>query len=112
MEEPRAVAANQDGDQQLDGEEQEDFGPPIVDASPPATGSTYNPDRHREFTRIGLSAGILLLLIAVIIIPLIEVVVLHSKWSQIQGVVGATVPGVIGIAGTILGFYFGREGRR
>ena len=38
------------------------LGPAIIDASSPETKGPYNPDRHREYTRIGLSAGILLLL--------------------------------------------------
>jgi len=93
-------------------EEQENLGPAVVDVSPPAPGKTYSPDRHRELTRIGLSGGILLLLIAVLILPMIGVVIFHTKWSQVQGIVGSTVPGVFGIAGTILGFYFGRDERK
>jgi len=87
----------------------EDYGTPEKDFSEPTPGRRYNPDKHREYTRIFLSCGIFVLLFLVLIIPIWRVSVNGVQWNDVQGIVGATVPGVIGIAGTILGFYFGRQ---
>lgn len=87
----------------------EDFGEAEKDFFGPTPGKKYEPDKHREYTRIFLACGIFVLLFLVLIIPIWRVTVNGVKWNEVQGIVGATIPGVFGIAGTILGFYFGRQ---
>ncbi len=87
----------------------EDLGPPESDPRAPAVGKKFDQNRHREIIRNMLAIGVLSLMILVLVVPMWQVAVGGRKWTDLEGMVGATVPGVIGIAGTILGFYFGSK---
>ena len=90
-------------------EQPEYLGPPELDARAPAVGKKFDHSRHREIIRNMLAIGVLCLMIFVLVVPMWQVAVRGRDWSEMEGMVSATVPGVIGIAGTILGFYFGSK---
>lgn len=90
-----------------DTEQPEYLGPAELDPRAPAVGRKFDQNRHREIIRNVLAIGVLGLMIFVLVLPMWQVAVGGKDWSELEGMVGATVPGVVGIAGTILGFYFG-----
>ena len=89
-----------------------ELGPAEAEVHEPTPGRNFDPDRHREIIRNILAITVAGLLVVVLLMRLVAVTVAGTPWSKLQGVVGAIVPGVIGIAGTILGFYFGTRGKQ
>ncbi|MCE9620841.1 MAG: hypothetical protein K8R99_00680 [Actinomycetia bacterium] len=96
-------------DNQIEAVEPEDFGLPEREAPPPEVGKKFDPDESREKLRSKLAIGVLVLLVYVVGVPIWQVSVSGRPWKDVEGIMGATFPGVVGIAGTILGFYFGSK---
>ena len=76
---------------------------------PRPIASDYSPDRDREHIRGWLAIGMLLLLAAVLLLLLISVVCGLRTWSQVEGVSAAVVGPLVGLTGTLLGFYYGQK---
>ena len=89
--------------------EQEDYGLPEREAASPSVGKKFDQHRNRELMRNGLASVVLGLLCVVVLVPMWQVAVGGNDWANYEGMVGSIVPGVLGIAGTILGFYFGSK---
>ncbi|MDQ6947490.1 MAG: hypothetical protein M3256_14765 [Actinomycetota bacterium] len=56
-----------------------------------------------------LAGSLLLLLAVVLLLPVVAVTIWGRRWDDVEGLVSAAYPAVIGVTGTALGFYFGSE---
>lgn len=73
--------------------------------------SDYNPHRARELVRGSLALGLLALLGLVLLLLLQSVLAGWRTWEEVQGLATAVLGPLIGLTGTMLGFYFGQKDR-
>lgn len=64
---------------------------------------------RREWLRIIISVGLLVLLGLVALIPLVALVIRGAPSSEIETLMTLIFPSLIGVFGTVTGFYFGGE---
>lgn len=79
----------------------------------PELGDPYDPDPDREKIRGRLAQLFAGLLAVMALAPLLSVILDWATWDALEGPVSVTFGPIVGIVGTILGFYFGskRAGR-
>src|SRR5262245_59969474 len=94
---------------QMDQKPQPDFGPPVADVFVPDEGPIYDPAPSRERTRGFLAVGVFLLLVATIGCLLVPVVTGARTWAEMEGAASSLLPAVLGVAATVLAFYFATE---
>ena len=84
-----------------------EFGEPVV-------GDTYDPDPDREKIRGRLALLFAVLLAVMALAPMLSVILDWAAWEALEGPVSVTFGPIVGIVGTVLGFYFGSKtgGRR
>ena len=86
-----------------------DFGPPVAEVFVPDEGPIYDPAPTRERMRGFLAAGVFLLLVGTITAILVPVVTGARTWTEMEGAASSVLPAVLGVAGTVLAFYFATE---
>lgn len=69
----------------------------------------YDKERTRETTRVVLAVVLVVLWAVVVVLPLWQVAVRHTAWSDLEPMVAVLLPAVTGIVGSAVGFYFGAE---
>lgn len=87
---------------------------PTTDFDEPVVGDTYDPDPDREKIRGRLAQLFAGLLAVMALAPILSVILDWATWDALEGPVSVTFGPIVGIVGTVLGFYFGskRGGRR
>jgi hypothetical protein len=90
-------------------DEQQDVtnGSEVVDLSPLEKPSTIQ--WHRETIREKIALLLTYSIIAITVIPVLAVIVFPASAAAIKEVAASIIPAAIGIYGTIIGFYFGRD---
>jgi hypothetical protein len=86
-----------------------DLDPLWVEVPSPRLGTPYDPAPKREKTRTVLAYGFAATLALLVLVPLAAIVFSDNSWSDFEQPMQTLLPAVLGITGTILGFYFGSE---
>ncbi len=76
---------------------------------PPANtaASPYSPERQRDWVRLIVTCGLLVILGYVVIFATVESASYPAHWAQAKEMLQIVLPALIGIIGTVIGFYFG-----
>jgi hypothetical protein len=64
---------------------------------------------HRETIREKIALLLTYSIIGITVVPILAVIAVPSSASAIKEVAASIIPAAIGIYGTIIGFYFGRD---
>src|SRR5262249_32597217 len=67
----------------------------------------YDPAPEREQTRTRLAYGLVVLLGATILLPIISTSIAGLSAADAKTVIQVSAPPLIGVTGAVLGFYFG-----
>jgi hypothetical protein len=68
---------------------------------------TYNQDKQRDYVRMIVTVGLLLMLFFVIIWSCIETASWSDHWEQTKEMLQTILPALTGLIGSVIGFYFG-----
>ncbi|HEX2240154.1 MAG TPA: hypothetical protein VHJ82_03285, partial [Actinomycetota bacterium] len=78
-------------------------------APEPKLGRTYDPRPEREHVRGRLAAMLSVLLATMALAPFMVVVTGWATWAEVEGPVTLGFGPIVGLVGTVLGFYFGSQ---
>ena len=67
----------------------------------------YDPSPHRERFRGVLAMAFSLLLIVLVLLPIVLIAIDVINWEDIEGLMTLVFGSVVGIVGTVVGFYYG-----
>src|SRR5688572_11701471 len=82
----------------------------VPDAFPePVLGPPYDPDPERERVRGWLALFFATLLGLITCVPIVLVASEATSVEEMEGILGLVLGPVVGIVGTVLGFYFGSQ---
>lgn len=67
----------------------------------------YNPEKQRDYVRLVVTVGLLLMLMIVIVWACVESASWPNHWQQTKEMLQIIVPALVGLIGSVIGFYFG-----
>lgn len=67
----------------------------------------YSPERQRDWVRLIVACGLLLILGYLVVFATVESASYPSHWQQTKEMLQIILPALTGIIGTVIGFYFG-----
>jgi hypothetical protein len=67
----------------------------------------YLPDKQRDYVRLVVTAGLLLMLGFVVVWSCIETASSSDHWAQTKEMLQTILPALTGLIGSVIGFYFG-----
>lgn len=67
----------------------------------------YSPERQRDWVRLIVTCGLLLILGYLVVFATVESASYPSHWQQTKEMLQILLPALTGIIGTVIGFYFG-----
>lgn len=67
----------------------------------------YSPERQRDWVRLIVACGLLLILGYLVVFATIEATSWPAHWSQTKEMLQIILPALTGVIGTVIGFYFG-----
>lgn len=67
----------------------------------------YSPERQRDYVRLVVTCGLLLILGYLVVFATVESASYPSHWAQTKEMLQIIMPALTGIIGTVIGFYFG-----
>jgi hypothetical protein len=67
----------------------------------------YDPDQQRDYVRLIVTVGLLLMLGWVIVWSCIESASWSDHWAQTKEMLQIILPALTGLIGSVIGFYFG-----
>jgi len=67
----------------------------------------YNPEKRRDYVRLVISVGLLLILGFVVVWACVESASWKEHWEQTKEMLQIVMPAIVGLIGSALGFYFG-----
>ncbi|SRR5229473_1478170 len=83
-------------------------GASVTNEEPPrAVLQPYTPERQRDYVRLIVTVGLLLMLGWVIVWSCIEAASWPDHWAQTKEMLQAILPALTGLIGSVIGFYFG-----
>ena len=71
------------------------------------TLTPYQPEKQRDYVRLIVTVGLLLMLAWVIVWASIESASWRDHWEQTKEMLQMILPAVTGLIGSVIGFYFG-----
>ena len=71
----------------------------------------YNPEKRRDYVRLVISVGLLLILGFVVVWACVESASWKDDWEQTKEMLQIVLPAIVGLIGSALGFYFGSSGK-
>lgn len=71
----------------------------------------YNPEKRRDYVRLVISVGLLLILGFVVVWACVESASWKDHWEQTKEMLQIVLPAIVGLIGSALGFYFGSSGK-
>jgi hypothetical protein len=74
-------------------------------------GRPFDPEPEREKRRGQLALGAFLFLVLTVLMLMVPVIAGWRTWDDLEGVSNTVLPVVVGLVGTVSGFYFGSSGR-
>jgi hypothetical protein len=77
------------------------------DTPPRLVLKTYDPDQQRDYVRLVVTVGLLLMLGGVITWACIESASWKDHWDQTKEMLQIILPALTGLIGSVIGFYFG-----
>lgn len=80
-----------------------DVGDPPLKPQP----KSYSPERQRDYVRLVVTCGLLLILGYLVIWATVESASYPVHWQQTKEMLQILLPALTGIIGTVIGFYFG-----
>ena len=80
---------------------------PFAVAPAPLPNRPYSPEKQRDYVRLIVTCGLLLILGYLVVWATIESASWPAHWAQTKEMLQIILPAVIGIIGTVIGFYFG-----
>lgn len=72
-----------------------------------AQDKAYSPEQQRDRVRLVVAVGLLAILSYVVIFSTVEAASYPTHWTQTKEMLQIILPALIGIIGTVIGFYFG-----
>ncbi len=72
---------------------------------------SYNPEKRRDYVRLVISVGLLLILGFVVVWACVESASWKEHWEQTKEMLQIVLPALVGLIGSALGFYFGSTGK-
>ena len=72
----------------------------------------YDPRRHKDYVRAGLTIGLLGLLATMLVVPLLALIAGWAAWDELEAFVTLTWGAVVGLVASSVGYYFGSERRK
>lgn len=90
----------------------EDVAEPEVAIAEPFAGKIFDPEPQREARRGHLALAAFGVFVVFVLIITLAVVCGWRQWSELDGLVTAVLPTIVGLVGTIGGFYFGATQRK
>ena len=91
---------------------QEEPDPAKREPARPRAGREYDPGPARERTRGYLAGGLTVLLGLIIVLAFLLVFTDEATVKQTKELLGVVLTPVIGLVGTVVGFYFGEKSAR
>lgn len=67
----------------------------------------YSPERQRDWVRLIVACGLLLILGYLVVFSTIEATSWPAHWNQTKEMLQIILPALTGVIGTVIGFYFG-----
>lgn len=67
----------------------------------------YSPEKQRDYVRLTVTIGLLLILGYLVVFASIESASWPAHWQQTKEMLQIILPAITGIIGTVIGFYFG-----
>lgn len=67
----------------------------------------YSPERQRDWVRLIVACGLLLILVYLVVFSTVEATSWPAHWSQTKEMLQIILPALTGVIGTVIGFYFG-----
>ena len=67
----------------------------------------YNPEKRRDYVRLIVTVGLLAMLGWVVVWACLETRSWNEKWQQTKEMLQIVLPALIGLIGSVIGFYFG-----
>jgi hypothetical protein len=67
----------------------------------------YLPDQQRDYVRLIVTVGLLLMLAGVVVWSCIETASWSNHWAQTKEMLQTILPALTGLIGSVIGFYFG-----
>ena len=86
-------------------------GPRAVSIKPENDLKPYSPERQRDYVRLVVACGLLLILGYVVIFATVEASSYPQHWTQTKEMLQIILPALTGVIGTVIGFYFGTTTR-
>lgn len=74
-----------------------------------ALDQTYSPERQRDWVRLIVTCGFLLILGYIVVFATVEATSYPAHWQQTKELLQILLPALTGIIGTVIGFYFGTQ---
>lgn len=71
----------------------------------------YNPEKRRDYVRLVVTVGLLLILGFVVVWACVESSSWKEHWEQTKEMLQIILPALLGLIGSALGFYFGSTGK-
>jgi hypothetical protein len=71
----------------------------------------YNPEKRRDYVRLVITVGLLLILAFVVVWACVESSSWKDHWEQTKEMLQIVLPALLGLIGSALGFYFGSTGK-
>ncbi len=76
-------------------------------SAPNPQPKAYSPERQRDWVRLIVACGLLLILGYLVVFSTIEATSWPAHWSQTKEMLQIILPALTGVIGTVIGFYFG-----
>lgn len=67
----------------------------------------YSPERQRDWVRLIVACGLLLILGYLVVFSTVEATSWPAHWTQTKEMLQIILPALTGVIGTVIGFYFG-----
>ena len=76
-------------------------------SAPNPQPKAYSPERQRDWVRLIVACGLLLILGYLVVFSTVEATSWPAHWSQTKEMLQIILPALTGVIGTVIGFYFG-----
>ena len=76
-------------------------------SAPNPQPKAYSPERQRDWVRLIVACGLLLILGYLVVFATIEATSWPAHWAQTKEMLQIILPALTGVIGTVIGFYFG-----